>query len=239
MTHTSAFTVALFDLDGTLLDTIPDLADAVNGMRRDMGMEPLRQDLIATYVGKGTPHLVARSLSDAPPLAGASAAARAREGLRLFEHHYRQVNGARATLYPDVREGLSAFADMGIRRAIVTNKPTEFTHSLLKRAGLADFFEHVVCGDTCARKKPDPMPMLHACALMGADPARVLAIGDSINDAEAARAAGITVLAVPYGYNEGRDVRTLPVDAIVATIKEAALWAARHRPEPKPIPEHS
>src|SRR5690606_34010580 len=111
---------------------------------------------------------------------------------------------------------------------VVTNKPRAFTLPLLERTGLQHFFEHVVCGDTCARRKPDPMPMLHACELMDVAPANTLAIGDSCNDALAARAAGIAVLALPYGYNEGQSVHTLDVDDIVTSIEEAAQWARRH-----------
>lgn len=220
------FTAALFDLDGTLLNTIPDLTVATNAMRKDFGLSALKQDTIATYVGKGIRHLVARALA-VPALTPANDA-RIDEGLRLFRGYYRQVNGDQATLYPGVLSGLNAFKKMGVRRAVVTNKSTEFTLPLLKRSGLADFFEHVVCGDTCARKKPDPMPMLHACALLGTSPRATLVVGDSINDALAARAAGIAVLVVPYGYNEGQDVRTLQVDAIVLSIEAAAQWAAQN-----------
>src|SRR5690606_29248617 len=132
---------------------------------------------------------------------------------------------------PGVLEGLQAFKDAGYKLAIVTNKPTEFTLPLLERTGIAAFFDGVVCGDTCEQKKPHPMPFLHACSLLGVQPGQALAIGDSVNDALAARAAGIPVLAVPYGYNEGMNVRNLPVDDIVTSIAEAARWAANRKTE--------
>ena len=116
----------------------------------------------------------------------------------------------------------------GMKLAIVTNKPTEFTLPLLRLKGLDTYFDQIVCGDTCAEKKPHPMPMLHACKLLGVQAAQALAIGDSLNDAQAARAAGVRVLAVPYGYNEGSSVHDLDVDAIVTSIEDAARWASEH-----------
>jgi len=220
----------LFDLDGTLLDTIPDLANAANAMRQELGMATLPQQTIATYVGKGTENLVLRTLSDNP--AGALPSQDAvQHGLGLFNRHYHACNGDHATLYPQALEGLQAFRQAGFKMAIVTNKPTEFTLPLLARSGIAGFFDSVVCGDTCEQKKPHPMPMLHACTLLGVTPAQALAIGDSVNDAQAARAANIAVLAVPYGYNEGMDVHNLEVDDIVTSIAEAARWAARYETE--------
>lgn len=220
------FDAILFDLDGTLLDTIPDLANAANAMRQDFGLAPLPQTVLATYVGKGTPNLVKRTLAN-NPTGMPPDQARLDRGLEAFGHHYHAINGDDASLYPGVLEGLQAFQQAGTKMAVVTNKPTEFTAPLLQRFGIASYFSGVVCGDTCARKKPDPMPMRHACELLKVPPTRALAIGDSVNDALAARAAGITVLAVPYGYNEGMDVRELEVDDIVTSIAQAAQWAAR------------
>ncbi|TEA77808.1 phosphoglycolate phosphatase [Allopusillimonas ginsengisoli] len=219
------FDAVLLDLDGTLIDTIPDLADAANAMRADLGLPALPQDVIATYVGKGTSVLVERALAN--NVEGSTPGAQEIEqGLALFHRHYHHFNGRRAALYPGVLEGLQAFRSAGMKLSIVTNKPTAFTPPLLAQCGLSSFFDAIVCGDTCVRKKPDPMPLLHACSLLGVAPGTALAVGDSINDAQAARAAGITVLAVPYGYNEGMDVRNLDVDDIVASIAEAAQWAA-------------
>ncbi len=220
------FDAVLLDLDGTLLDTIPDLANAANAMRDELGMAPLATEVISTYVGKGTENLVRRSLSNSltgnVPDANELAA-----GLEIFNRHYHALNGDLAQLYPGALDGLQAFQKAGLKMAIVTNKPTEFTLPLLKRTGIAAYFDHIVCGDTCSEKKPHPMPLLHACRLLNVDPENALAIGDSVNDALAARAANIAVLAVPYGYNEGMDVRTLEVDDIVMSINEAAQWALR------------
>lgn len=217
------FNTVLFDLDGTLLNTIPDLADAVNAMRMEMSMPPLRQDIVATYVGKGSEVLVRRALtgSQDEPLE----ADRLAEGMRLFYQCYHVVNGDKTVIYDGVLDGLKAFREQGARMAVVTNKPGEFTDPLLVRTGLAGFFEHAVSGDTCARKKPDPMPLQHACQLLDGQPESTLIVGDSRNDVQAARAAGMAVVAVPYGYNEGQGVQSLAADAIVASINEAALWA--------------
>ncbi|HUH60961.1 MAG TPA: phosphoglycolate phosphatase [Candidimonas sp.] len=218
----------LLDLDGTLLDTIPDLADAANAMRAEFGMPPLAQAIIATYVGKGTENLVARTLSAQAAQTALPAVALA-DGLRVFGDHYHRINGRSATLYPGVLQGLEAFKTMGVKLAVVTNKPTEFTLPLLAQCGIARYFQAVVCGDTCEHRKPHPLPLLHACRLLGVTPDQAIAIGDSVNDALAARAARIKVLAVPYGYNEGQDVRTLEVDDIVTSIDHAASWVAGHK----------
>lgn len=221
----TTFHAVLLDLDGTLLDSVPDLAHAANAMRIELGMPPLREDVIATFVGKGVDNLVRRalagSLHDTEPDADLFARARA-----SFFRHYHLVNGDKAAVFDGVIEGLKALRDQGLKLAVVTNKPTEFTLPLLQRTGLAGFFQEVVCGDTCTRRKPDPDQMLYACERLGVAPAQAVAIGDSVNDALAGRAAGVQVLAVPYGYNEGQDVHSLDVDGIVAGIVEAAQWIA-------------
>jgi len=216
----------LIDLDGTLLDSIPDLADAANAMRRDLGMVALPVELVTTFVGKGVEHLVRRTLvgnlHDPDPDTALFEQART-----VFFRHYHVFNGMRATLYPGVIDGLEAMRAQGLRLAVVTNKPEQFTLPLLERTGLRPYFEAVVSGDTCARKKPDPMPMAHACTLLAVAPDAALAIGDSGNDSQSARSAGLRVLVVPYGYNEGHDVRTLEVDGIVSSLLEASHWVAR------------
>ncbi|NYT65628.1 phosphoglycolate phosphatase [Alcaligenaceae bacterium] len=220
------FKAVLFDLDGTLVDTIPDIIQATNAMREQLGLVALDDATITAYVGRGTEDLVLRALSHNMP--NAPTQALFDQGLTLFKQCYHEVNGKQSVLFDGVLEGLHAFASTGARLAIVTNKQTAFTLPLLQKMGLADYFEVVVCGDTCANKKPDPMPLLHACEALGVNPTQALMVGDSVNDALAARAADIAVLILPYGYNEGQDVRNLEVDDIVPTIAAAALWAANH-----------
>jgi len=222
----TTFQAVLLDLDGTLLDSIPDLAHAANAMRIELGMPALHEDIVATFVGKGVDNLVRRALAGSLQAADPEPAAfeQARES---FYRHYHLVNGDKATIFDGVIDGLKAMRDLGLKLAVVTNKPTEFTIPLLQRTGLAGFFQEIVCGDTCERRKPDPDQMFYACERLDVTPAQTIAIGDSVNDALAGRAAGIQVLAVPYGYNEGQDVHGLDVDGIVANIAEAAEWIAR------------
>lgn len=220
------FQAALLDLDGTLLDSVPDLATAANAMRVELGMTPLREDVIATFVGKGVDRLVQRALAGTQEHEALDPGLFER-GRESFYRHYHLVNGDKAMIFDGVLDGLKAMRGLGLKLAVVTNKPTEFTLPLLQRTGLAGFFAAAVCGDTCARKKPDPQPVLHACTLLGVAPERAVTIGDSINDAQAGRDAGTRVLVVPYGYNEGVDVRTLDVDGIVASLVDAAQWISR------------
>jgi len=221
------YSAVLLDLDGTLLDSVPDLAQAVNAMRGEMSLPALSQDTVATYVGKGAEILVRRAL--AHDLQGRPAPeALVADGMARFLRLYEACNGLYARPYPGVESGLRIMREAGLKLAVVTNKPTRFTPSLLVKTGLAPYFDAVVCGDTCAHHKPHPAPLLHACEQLNIAASHAVFVGDSVNDALAARAAGMPVLVVPYGYNEGEDVQTLDVDAIVCTIEEAAQWVARH-----------
>lgn len=216
-----AVKAVLLDLDGTLLDTALDIAAAANAMLSELGRPACDVAQIRTYIGRGIPTLVKRCLAghldaaddpDAPPAAA----------LASFRQHYATTNGRYATVYPGVAEGLRSLRDQGLPLACITNKATDFTLPLLATSGLADWFDMVVCGDTLARNKPDPLPLTHVCRKFGIATNLALFIGDSLNDVRAARAAGCPVFCVPYGYNEGRDVRNLDSDAIVATLEEAS-----------------
>lgn len=226
----SPWRAVLLDLDGTLLDTLPDLAAAANAMRVSLNMPTLDESLIGTFIGKGVDSLVVRTLAgqrDAPePDPATFAQARA-----VFHKHYHDINGRRSTHYEGVKEGLAALQAMSLKLGVVTNKPSEFTLPLLERTGLLSQMSVVVSGDTCSRRKPDPEPIVYACQQLGHEPHEVVTIGDSINDALAARAAGCTVLAVPYGYNEGEPVSDLPVDGIVPSILAAAQWIQSAAPK--------
>lgn len=208
------------DLDGTLLDTVSDIAAAVNAMLADFGRPALPETTVRSYVGKGARVLVHRALSGA--LDGRVDDATADRGLASFERHYARENGRSARLFPQVTEGLAAMRARGLRLACVTNKPQAFADALLAGTGLARHFELTIGGDRLPRGKPDPMQLLHVCERFGMPPSRMVAIGDSLNDAQAARAAGMPVMIVPYGYNEGRPVSTIDADAVVATLLEAA-----------------
>jgi phosphoglycolate phosphatase len=211
----------LFDLDGTLLDTVFDLHAAANGMLADLGRPEVVIEDIRAYVGRGIPNLVKRILAgnleaadDPTPPPDAA--------LASFRKHYGAVNGRAAKPFPGVMEGLKAIKAMGLPMGVITNKAGVFTCPLLDRTGLAPFMSVAVSGDQLPRAKPDPMPVLWACGRLGISPADVVLIGDSINDFKAGRSAGCKVFLVPYGYNEGQDVRGLECDAIVASILDAA-----------------
>ena len=217
----------LVDLDGTLLDTAPDLAAAANAMLADLGLPGRDPAVIATYIGRGIPAFVHRSLTGA--LDGAAEAPLFERALALFERRYAEESGRRARPYAGVVDGLVRIQALGFGLGCVTNKAGRFTQELLDRQGLARFFGCVVSGDTLARKKPDPLPVVHACTLLGARPEEALLIGDSLNDVLAARAAGCAVWCVPYGYNEGRPVGTLDCDAVVSDFVDAAGRLERGR----------
>lgn len=209
----------MIDLDGTLADTIPDLAEAANRMLRELGRTELEPALIRTFVGKGISRLVERAL--AGDLDGRADGALLAHALPLYERCYAEVNGRHSVVFPGVREGLQRLRAMRLPLACVTNKAERFTQALLEQLDLASSFDQVIAGDTLPQKKPDPQPLLHACRGFGIAPGDMLMIGDSANDVEAARAAGCPVFCVDYGYNEGRDVRELDVDAIVASLIDA------------------
>ena len=212
---------AIIDLDGTMLDTIPDFHVAINGMRAELGLAPIMQAQIALMVGKGSENLIRSVLAlDLDP---AGVEARFDAAMDAYQRHYLRINGRHSALYDGVTDGLAAMQAQGLRLACVTNKPIAFTTPLLKLKGLDHFFEVVYGGDSLARKKPDPLPLLTVCADFGLAPAQVVAIGDSSNDAQAARAAGCPVLTVPYGYNHGQAIHDTDSDGIVATLLEAAI----------------
>ena len=215
------FTVSavLFDLDGTLLDTLPDLHAAANGLRRDFGLADLPPEAIASYIGRGIPNLVKRVLAGAIEVAEEPPPA---DALASFRAHYERENGRNVRCYPGVIDGLEMLKAKGIPLAVITNKAEAFTLPLLEMTGLAGYFDVVVGGDVLPKNKPDPMALVWACGRIGVSPAHALFIGDSINDLQAGRAAGCPVFLLPYGYNEGGDVHDLDCDAIVSTVASAA-----------------
>ena len=210
----------LFDLDGTLIDTLPDLHAAACAMLNDLGRPPLPLESIRAYVGRGIPNLIKRVLANSlhvaedpnppPPEAVAS-----------YRRHYARENGRNAKVYPGVLEGLASLRAQGVPLGVVTNKADTFIQPLLEQTRLSGYFEVLVGGDRLPKVKPDPMPLVWACGRLGVSPAETLFIGDSINDALAARAAGCPVFLLPYGYNEDRDVHELDCDAIVESVRDA------------------
>ncbi|HMW18293.1 MAG TPA: phosphoglycolate phosphatase [Accumulibacter sp.] len=226
MTVPLTIRAVLFDLDGTLLDTVLDLHAAAVGMQSDLGGTAPTIDAIRSYVGRGIPNLVKRVLAGTM-VAAEDPSPPPAEALASFRRHYAEANGRHAALFPGVLDGLRSFQALGLPMGVITNKAEAFTLPLLRHTGLQPFFEVVVSGDVLPRPKPDPMPLLWACGRLAVSPAQTLMIGDSRHDFQAARAAGCPVFLVPYGYNEGQDVRELACDAIVETLADAARIITR------------
>jgi phosphoglycolate phosphatase len=210
----------LFDLDGTLADTAADIALALNRMMDEYDFEAVAEDDVRRMVGRGAPILIERAAaSQGRAIDAATEAAM----VERFFHHYGQVedsNDGSSQSYTGAAESLRILHDAGLRTAVVTNKQHRFAAALLKRLGLADWIDVVVGGDTCVQRKPDPQPLLFACATLNVPPSASLMVGDSINDVQAARAAGIPIVCVSYGYNEGRDPRTLDCDVLLDSLAE-------------------
>ena len=208
---------AIIDLDGTLVDTLGDFTAALNAMARELGLPALATRTVEGFIGKGSEHLIRCALAHV----GAPAALYER-AWDAYQSAYRGLNGRHAEVYPGVVEGVRSLRAAGLRLACLTNKPGEFARELLRAKGLASSFELVFGGDAFERKKPDPLPLLETCAVLGTAPAATLMVGDSHNDAAAARAAGCPVVLVTYGYNHGEPVRGVDADAYVDSLAELA-----------------
>lgn len=213
---------AIIDLDGTLVDTLGDFTAALNAMARDLDLPEVPASTVERFIGKGSEHLIQATLAhlNAPE----SLYPRAWEA---YQAAYRGLNGRWATVYPGVVEGLRQLRAAGLRLACLTNKPGEFARELLRAKGLAADFQVVFGGDAFERKKPDPLPLRKTCEALGSAPAATLVVGDSRNDAAAARAAGCPVVLVTYGYNHGEPVRTVDADAFVDSLAELGALLRR------------
>lgn len=201
---------AVIDLDGTLVDTLGDFVVALNDTLAELGLAPVDRGFVGRAIGKGSDHLIRSTLQQVGGDALLLDAARS-----LYQRHYLVVNGRHSTVYPGVVEGLGALRAQGFALACLTNKPTAFALPLLRRKELDGFFEHVFGGDAFERQKPDPLPLIRTCEALGSAPAATLMVGDSSNDARAARAAGCPVVLVSYGYNHGEPVESVDADRVV------------------------
>ena len=216
----------IIDLDGTMLDTLPDFQVAINAMRTEFCLAPISPEQIKDMVGKGSENLIRSVLGlDYTP---DEVDQHIDAAMDSYQRHYLAVNGEHSKLFDGVLAGFDAMKASGVRLACVTNKPMAFTVPLLALKGLSPYFEVVYGGDSLPRKKPDPMPLLQVCADFSVPPSQTVAIGDSSNDAEAARAAGCWVLTVPYGYNHGQAIHETDSDGIVNTLLDAARSISAH-----------
>lgn len=229
------FDGAIVDLDGTLVDTMGDFVAALQGMLLDLPAPfrsySLQPHEVEPLVGKGSENLIksvlaliGRAQAAINNIANDDAALFA-QAWQSYQKHYQAVNGIHAKVYPGAQEGLQHMHSLGLRMACVTNKPTAFAKELLRQKGLDGFFELTLGGDACEHKKPHPMPLLKACQQLGTTPHKTLMVGDSSNDAQAARAAGCPVLLVTYGYNHGQPMQGVDADAFTDSLAHMP-WAS-------------
>lgn len=226
------FQAAIIDLDGTMVDTIGDFVVVLQHTLADLGCHPVEiarvdRAFISLTVGKGTEDLLRRSLAQAWGLSpdAAEVAEVLPAALHHYHEHYPRLNGEASDVFPGVAEGLAQLRELGVPLACLTNKPTAFAKQLLERKGLLGFFDQVFGGDAFARKKPDPLPLIKTCEALGTSPATTLMVGDSSNDAQAARAAGCEILLVTYGYNHGHPIEEVPAVAHVPRLDQVN-WPA-------------
>ncbi len=221
-----AVSAVALDLDGTLLHTAPDLAEAANRMLNELGKPSLAIELVMTYVGNGAEKLVKRLLTG--DMNGEPEPALLNKAKALFFKHYAEVLDMHTKAYDGAEAGLKFLKAAGLRLACVTNKPAQFTLPLLQSMGLADYFDLVLSGDSLPAKKPDPLPLLHLCEQFGIVPQQLVMVGDSSADIEAARAAGCYAFYVPYGYNRGLQPHEMAADAVLHGLDEIKDLIKKH-----------
>jgi phosphoglycolate phosphatase len=217
--------MVLIDVDGTLVDSVPDLAFCVDAMMHELGMPERGERRVRHWVGNGVERLVKRSLVN--QIDGEPDEALFSRALPVFEELYRENTSKRSCLYRGVSEALEFLTTTGVRIGCVTNKASQFTLPLLQDLGVRDYFEIVICGDMVERKKPDPMPLLRAAEQLETEPRASMMLGDSMSDVNAARAAGFQIVCMSYGYNHGEDIRDYDPDAVIdsmAEIRDIVAW---------------
>ena len=210
--------LALFDLDGTLVDTAPDIAYSVNCMLNDLEMGFHDEQIIRSWIGNGVEKLIHRALTGG--LDESADSELYDQAFPLFSDYYAENAANRSRFYPGVEAGLSFLKTQDMILGIITNKRKRFTEILLTSMNIAEDFSLILCGDSLPRRKPDPMPLLHAARLFDIEPEDCLMIGDSINDVASAQAAGFPVLGVDYGYNRGIDIRESNPDMVVSSLSK-------------------
>jgi len=210
--------MVLIDVDGTLVDSVPDLAYCVDEMLKALGLPVRGEERVRHWVGNGVERLVRRGLVN--DLNGEPDEALFEKAMPIFNALYAENTSKRSCLYPGVKEALDFLRTTDVKIGCVTNKAAQFTLPILKDLGIADYFEIVICGDTLAKKKPDPLPLLHAAEQLAVQPQDSLMLGDSMSDVKAARAAGFSIICMSYGYNHGEDIRDYHPDAVVDRMDE-------------------
>ena len=210
----------LFDFDGTLIDSGPDLSLALNDMLTQLGRDTFTQEIIHTWVGNGAQTLVKRALLGQSDISAAINNTYFENALKIFLASYEKNVCVDTLLYPNVKEMLVGLQRRGFRLAIITNKPYKFIMPILKGLGIENYFELLLGGDSLAVKKPKPEPLLHVCKELCVDISRSLMVGDSKNDILAAQAANIESIGVSYGYNYGEHISKYKPDVVIDDIKK-------------------
>ena len=205
--------MVLIDVDGTLVDSVPDLAFCVDEMMKQIGMPVYGEEVVREWVGNGVERLVRRALIG--QLDGEPDEALFEKAYPIFLELYAENTCVRSHLYAGVREGLDYLKRAGYKLGCVTNKAEQFTLPLLKKLGIFEDFAIVVSGDSLAEKKPHPMPLLHAAAFFGVRPTDAMMLGDSVSDVKAARAAGFQIVCMTYGYNHGDNIADAHPDGLL------------------------
>ena len=208
----------LIDVDGTLVDSVPDLAYCVDEMMKALDMPTHGEAKVRNWVGNGVERLTRRALTG--QLDGEPDDALFQKAYPIFLDLYAENTSKRSCLYPGVEEGLAYLEKEGYKLGCVTNKASQFTIPLLKDLGAHDHFDIIICGDTLEKKKPDPMPLLHAAEFFAVEPGNAMMLGDSISDVKASRAAGFQIVCMSYGYNHGDDIRDANPDAVIDSMAE-------------------
>jgi len=217
--------MVLIDVDGTLVDSVPDLAWCVDAMMRELNLPERGEDRVRHWVGNGVDRLVQRALMN--QLDGEYDEGLYDKALPIFRAFYAENTSKRSVLYDGVMEALAFLKSTGVKIGCVTNKASEFTLPILKDLGISEYFETVLCGDQVERKKPDPQPLLMSAETLNVNPQASMMLGDSMSDVKAARAAGFSIVCMSYGYNHGEDIRDYNPDAVVdsmAEIKDLIDW---------------
>ena len=222
MQQTFSPELIMIDVDGTLVDSVPDISWCLDETMKQIGL-PARGEVAArNWVGNGVIRIVQRAIAndlDAP-----HDEALFDKAMPIFRELYAENTSKRSMLYPGVREGLDYLQTLkhqqGLKIGCITNKDEQFTHPILRDLGLWDDFEIVISGDTLVKKKPDPLPLLHGAKELGCDPKKSLMLGDSTSDVKAARAAGFDIICMSYGYNHGEDIRDSQPDAVIDSMVE-------------------
>jgi phosphoglycolate phosphatase len=207
----------IFDLDGTLIDSRLDLANAVNAMRGHLGMSLLTNERVYSYVGNGAPVLIRRSLGDQATQAELD------QALAFFMEYYGAHDLDHTTLYPGVRQSLDRFRDAGKRMAVLTNKPTSMSRHILEGLGVAGHFFRIFGGNSFEQKKPHPIGVETLIDEAGVNRARTIMVGDSSVDVATARNAGIACCGVTYGFQPESLADPAP-DLLVDRMEQFADW---------------